>query len=190
MRLYNRGDVSSRYIPKGSRKVADKLSDAVVYLSERNGVVYAIGYCGKRAKHDFNFRFRSEKDRAAHVARYFESRRRSVEFKAEQRAKENKPRILQVGSILRTCWGYEQTNVEFFQVTALIGDKMVELREIAQATKSTGWERWDTAPVPDEFCGEPMRRKVSGYDGTSVKIDDVRRAWLHGVGVAHATGYA
>lgn len=188
--LYNRGDISSRYIPRGSRKVADRESDAVVYLSEKAGAFYAIGYCGKRAKHDWNYRFSSERDRERYIASYFAGRRRSVEFKTEQKAKHNQERALYVGAILRTCWGYDQTNVEFFQVTGLIGDTMVELREIMQARKSEGWCRDACAPVPDEFIGDPIRRKVSRYDGKSVRIDDVRRAWLWTGELAHATSYA
>lgn len=190
MRFYRRGDVSSRYIPAGSRKVADRLSDAVAYLSERNGVPYGIGYCGSRAKADWNFRFRSEARREAHVREFFAGRRHALAFKAERRGKEGKPRALFVGAILRTCWGYDQTNVEFFQVTGLIGATMVELRELAQARKSEGWCRDACAPVPDEFIGDPIRRKVSGYDGASVRIDDVRRAYRWDGQNAHASSYA
>ena len=56
-RPINRADVSSRYIPKGARKVADRQSDAVAYLYETAGKPYAIAYCGKRAKPDWHHRF-------------------------------------------------------------------------------------------------------------------------------------
>ena len=39
---------------------------------------------------------------------------------------------LQIGSILYTSWGYEQTNIDFYQVIELIGTSTVVLREIAQ----------------------------------------------------------
>ena len=191
-RPINRADVSNRYIPKGARKVADRQSDAIVYLYERatSWACYAIGYSGKRAKPDWHHRFRDVASRERHVADYFDSRQRSAEFKIEQRKKQGKGRELFVGSILQTCWGYDQTNIEFFQVTALIGKTMVELRELAQARKSEGWCRDACAPVPDEFIGEPIRRKVSGYDGASVRIDDVRRAYRWDGSNAHATSYA
>ena len=67
---------------------------------------------------------------------------------------------------------------------------MVELRELQQARKSEGWCRDACAPVPDEFIGEPIRRKVSGYDGASVRIDNVRNAYRWNGGNAHATSYA
>jgi hypothetical protein len=185
-----RGDVSSRYIPRGARKVADRASDAVVYVYERNGKPKELAYCGRRAKPDWHYSFRSEAERAENIRRYFAERQRQLAWKTEQKAKPGHGRKLQVGNILATCWGYEQTNIEFFQVTALIGSTMVELRELRKSRKDEGWCREAVAPIPDEFHGEPIRRRVSDYDGTSVRIDDVRRAWLHGTGVAHATSYA
>ena len=154
------------------------------------GAPYAIGYCGKRSKPDWHHRFRTEAGRERHVREFFEGRRRSGAFKAEQRAKQSNPRKLFVGAILRTSWGYDQTNIEFFQVTALIGETMVELREMMQSRKSEGWCRDACAPVPDEFIGDPIRRKVSGYDGELVRIDDVRRAYRWSGEIAHATSYA
>ncbi len=180
-----------RYIPKGSTKVADKSSDAVVYISEyidRSGArrLVAVGYCGKRTKPDFNEYCRTEAGRERRIKGYFESRREWL----ARRKPEPKPRNLYVGAILRTHWGYDQTNVEFFQVTALIGERMVEVREIMQAVKDTGWCQHDCAPVHDEFIGPALRRKVSGYDGSSVKIDEVRRAYIWNGNVARATSYA
>ena len=37
---------------------------------------------------------------------------------------------VQVGDIFESSWGYEQTNVDFFQVVALVGDSSVRVREV------------------------------------------------------------
>lgn len=83
MHFHKRGDVSSRYIPKDSREVRDEASDAVVYLGERDGMIYGVAYCGKRAKPDWSYRFRSEVQRDVEVRRFFEARRESLADKAE-----------------------------------------------------------------------------------------------------------
>ena len=44
-------------------------------------------------------------------------------------AKANKYGV-QVGDIFESSWGYEQTNVDFFQVVALVGDSSVRVREV------------------------------------------------------------
>lgn len=37
---------------------------------------------------------------------------------------------VQVGDIFSASWGYEQTNVDFFQVVALVGESSVRVREV------------------------------------------------------------
>lgn len=44
-------------------------------------------------------------------------------------AKVNKYGV-QVGDLFECSWGYEQTNVDFFQVVALVGDSSVRVREV------------------------------------------------------------
>ena len=69
------------------------------------------------------------------VERRVASEKSSAAFKAElaasKKARETEMAAkLKVGSLLSYSWGYEQTNVEFFEVTAKKG-KTVTLRKIA-----------------------------------------------------------
>jgi len=50
--------------------------------------------------------------------------------KAEPVAKANKFGV-KVGDLFSASWGYEQTNVDFFQVIALVGDSSVRVREVS-----------------------------------------------------------
>ncbi len=45
------------------------------------------------------------------------------------KAKENKYGV-KVGDLFSASWGYEQTNVDFFQVIALVGETSVRVREV------------------------------------------------------------
>lgn len=49
--------------------------------------------------------------------------------KAEKAEKKNKYGV-QVGDIFSASWGYDQTNVDFFQVIALVGETSVRVREV------------------------------------------------------------
>lgn len=49
--------------------------------------------------------------------------------KATPKAKANKYGV-KVGDIFSSSWGYEQTNVDFFQVIALVGETSVRVREV------------------------------------------------------------
>ena len=49
--------------------------------------------------------------------------------KTEPKAKVNKYGV-KVGDLFSASWGYEQTNVDFFQVVALVGESSVRVREV------------------------------------------------------------
>lgn len=51
--------------------------------------------------------------------------------KGEPKTKEKKNAFgVKVGDIFSASWGYEQTNNDFFQVIALVGEKSVRVREV------------------------------------------------------------
>lgn len=168
-----------RYIPKGSIKIQDKQSSAVAYLytSKREGRPCAIMYSGKRGKRDRHYNYLSEENRAKSVTNFFNDIRAAEQRQAERRAKRKeasaKGQGLQVGHILSGSWGYEQTNVEFWEVTALIGKTMVELRKIGQASVE-GDPSWaeHVVPKPGEYRGEPVRKRVDRtWSKPSVSFD-------------------
>lgn len=150
------------YIPKGSRKINDWLSDAVVYLNEGNDRFDAMGFSGKAQKPAFYFTYRKPENRQIKVTEFFKSRRLSLAYKAEQKAaRKAAGRGVKIGDLLRRSWGYDQTNIDYWQVTALVGKTMVEIRPLAQEiTEWTGYDRGKCVPIPDKFTG-PAERRVA-----------------------------
>jgi hypothetical protein len=70
------------------------------------------------------------------------------------------------GSIFVSSWGYDQTNVNFYQAIRRIGKTMLEIRPIASATRGeTGGPSEHVVPHINRFTGEPERRRV-GADGS------------------------
>ena len=161
------------YIPRGAVKVADKKSDAVVYLYEVGKMPAAVAFHGKAAKPDWRYCFRSNAQREGHIKAHFNRCQAVAEAKAKRAAdRKARPIGLVVGDILNTCWGYEQTNREFFQVIEIRGCFAI-LREIAQVREYDGDMTGHCVPQSNSFIGEPIRRRIAG-DG--VKIDSVRYA--------------
>ena len=167
------------YIPKGAIRVTAKASDAVAFAYwTGKGRPAAVAFHGKAAKPDWHHVFPSEAARERAVGQHFEGRRLAAARKAERRAEAAKPHTLEVGHVLVASWGYDQTNVNFYQVTRIVRSRMVEVRAIAQADASNGREPWATGkvmPALDHFTGEPLRRLVDGKRQT-VRIDDCRTA--------------
>lgn len=163
------------FIPKGARKVADKLSDAVAYLyTNGRGLPGAVLFAGKAMKPTKHFYFRDEARREKCVREFFDGRRARLAAKTARKAEARKPSKLQLGHVLVNSWGYEQTNIDWYQVTRVISPTMVEIRPIASNTiEETAWAQGNCVPRVDAFTGEPMRKRV--VDGDSVKIESY--AW-------------
>ncbi|MCH9730656.1 MAG: hypothetical protein K0U84_13445 [Actinomycetia bacterium] len=70
-------------------------------------------------------------------------------------------RNLSVGDVLRCSWGYEQTNVDFYEVTRLAGKLSADLRPIAQTRESTGDMTGYASPEPGNYTGPAFRRRVN-----------------------------
>ena len=168
-------------------KVTAKNSDAVVYLwTRKDEALGAMMFTGKRQKPTFRHIFTSIKSRTAYVTDRLGGYAGDYQRNEERRAR-MKQRNLKVGDILDAQWGYDQTNVDFYQVTGLIGSTMVEVRKIAseETRKDDSMSKW-VKPVKDQFIGEPLRRKCLD---DAVNVDDVRRASKWSGRELNATSY-
>lgn len=156
------------YIPdKPSAIIRAKRAPVVVYFAEcTNGRPYAVAFYGKQSAPAINAQYRNAESRAKHIADYIAACERSVAAKADAAAKRKAFRhTLTVGAILSTSWGYDQTNVEFFQVVALVGSTMVLVREIAQ---EDGPMSGTCTAVRDKFVGDARRHRV--LEGNALDI--------------------
>lgn len=73
-----------------------------------------------------------------------------------------------VGDLFYDSWGYEQTNIDFYQVVALRGKQTAVLRRIAGDYGPEGYAMTGhTRPVRDAFRDAEtiQRRTLSGYQG-------------------------
>jgi len=76
----------------------------------------------------------------------------ATEKKAEkQLAKDSFINPFKIGDILYHSWGYDQTNIDYYQVVSLTA-KSVTLRPIAsKQTEATGWASANVIPAKDHF---------------------------------------
>lgn len=93
-----------------------------------------------------------------------------------------KNKKINVGDIFVSIWGYEQTNVNFYQVISFNGKKTVVLREITKNFEETTYRSGNATPINDAFIvGKDTIKRRINYSSSrvSVKINDVQRAFLH-----------
>lgn len=105
---------------------------------------------------------------------------------------------IKVGDIFHASWGYDQTNNNFFQVVALVGETSVRVREVAPAiidSEAICWAAEDRVVktntngkllpptdhslfIKDQEHGDVKRIKESGYNGNLMfKMDSFANAY-------------
>lgn len=85
-----------------------------------------------------------------------------------------------LNSIFAAMWGYEQTNVTYYQVIALRGKKTAIVRQIrGEVVDRSGTMSGTLKPVPGAFLGEAMMRRVKTQAGeVLIGITDYITAYL------------
>lgn len=162
------------YVSRGAVVVSDKQSDAVAYLYRtREGHPAAAVFFGRQTKPARRYQYRSEAKREADVTEAFQARRAWLQARQGSTDERNAYRNhYQVGTILRTCWGYEQTNVDFYEVIKVAG-QFVEVRALRCETVETAWCQGQAVPLPGDYAGPPLRRRAQER---GVRIDSCRFA--------------
>jgi hypothetical protein len=112
-------------------------------------------WIGNAKKPTYHYRFPSEERREAWIAIQKQNADERVARKAADKALKAEAiaefvNPYKVGDILNSSWGYDQTNVEFFQVLE-VGKRSLKIREICQDYKETGYMSGQSKPVPGKF---------------------------------------
>lgn len=86
-----------------------------------------------------------------------------------------------VGDILISTWGYDQTNVQWYQVVG-VTSKSVKIREIKGRVQETGFMSGEAIPIPDAFTnnlwfGEQKTARVNSYGEVNITSDGRITAW-------------
>lgn len=121
-------------------------------------------------RHLFYYAYRNEEQRIASLQRNFEMLKKRSEEKADRvkrmkEARQNMKHGFEMGMILYNSWGYEQTNIDFYQVVE-VKPKSIVIREIAQENvlgSSEGYSSMSAfvRPKENEFIGEELLKPIT-----------------------------
>lgn len=164
------------YVPKEHRDeapITPEGTDLAIWTWDEGGRLYGVAFAGKSNKPLWNYRFRDDAQRQRQIDESTNSRRLTLENKTkriQERREYQHP--YKVGDIFDTSWGYDQTNVEFYQVVEVRG-KSIIVREISERTDSSHQGAEYVVPVKDSFTGPPIRIlptssgvKIEGHYGS------------------------
>lgn len=149
------------------RKQATVIDHGLRVLAQDTPPVLKI-WNPKAEKPTVHFRFRSIEQREAYLLKYVESYDEQMVRKAAVRQQRTEATAqhsgdIQVGHVFSYSWGYDQTNVQYFQVTEKHGQN-VTVHEIAQSPvpNSEGFMSNRVEPRRGHFLGnsKPFTKRV------------------------------
>jgi len=150
--------------------IAENLSCVVYLYTTGKGAPAAIGYKGRQRKSALYNCYRSEEERTEHVDKWMselEGRRKEAKKGAE--------RLLKAGDVLKSSWGYDQTNIDYYLVTELVGKMSVKIVEIGQIRDHSTMDGGKCTPDKTVIKGEPMTKRVFS---DRVRLTTYSSAWL------------
>lgn len=157
--------MTSRYIPDSYTEVVNHPDGlkAVVHIEPET--LTAKGYSGKRSKSDFHIQFTNRARLEAHIEKFFAQVTRQNAALQERRAAKKQAHSLEVGTIVYNTWGYDQTNVDFYEVVGrtpyFVQLRLLESELTGQRSDMSGY----AVPKPGKYKGaEISRHRVAAYE--------------------------
>lgn len=167
------------YMPKGFTKVIS-ITGTDLYYNTDGDRFSAVGFSGKKAKYDFFYNFKSSDSRQDYIAKWENAIKARAKIMQDRKDARKAPHTLKTGDIMYSSWGYEQTNVDFYQVVKVVGSHSVEIMPIKQSndTSDMPYDQGRTMPIKDAFIDGkmPMRKVVNSSN--RVNIASYATAWL------------
>lgn len=155
----SQSDYVALYLPKTARKITHKHSDAVAYAyNDERGNPCGCVFFGKQGKPIWRYRFANEAAREKRVTDAFNARAEVAALKLSQReARKAWQHDFEEGDIFRCSWGYDQTNIDYYEVLSVSG-KMLTIQQIRGiSSDEEGFMTARKIPNPGDFIGKPFK---------------------------------
>jgi hypothetical protein len=128
-------------------------------------------------KIEFNYFFANEEKLNQYVLDFikrvdlWEDRKQEEKNKKKEQLKKGlESDILKVGDIYYSSWGYEQTNIDFYQIIEVKG-QYATFQEICSKDVEGSYYSHGMAcmvvPIKDSFHGEPIKKKMKFSDNSA-----------------------
>ena len=141
-------------------------------LWEERGKLFGKAWRGRAQRPYAHYVFRSDEERKRWADQQIEAGEAAVQHARARKEALRRDVIamsakLRVGSLLATSWGYDQTNVDFYEVIARTPGTAT-VRQIAATLRETGFMAGKVTPRPGVYVGPPMTKRIQGC---GVRVD-------------------
>jgi hypothetical protein len=137
------------------------LAGVLYNYTDTRGRPCSMAFKGRAIKNTFHVYYKNEDERVRLNQVWLD---KVAEIKAEAKERSTPTaRALNIGDVLYSSWGYEQTNIDYYLVIALKGKSSVVIQEIAAVKKyETHSDRGTCTPDTNIKVGEPMTKRANG----------------------------
>lgn len=167
--------INRKYYERTMDKIAEGENNSIV-LSGKNTPLFCMGFSGRSDKPRFYYSFSSIERRDKYINEFLKNQKLIVERKAKEKEElKNKIHSAKVGDIFYTSWGYDQTNINFYEVIEVKTEKSVVFQEICSNIIETGFMCGESTPIKGHFRKNsvPFTARVNKWGGFSHKDDSL-----------------
>lgn len=169
------------YIPTDGVKVEREGVNAEAYKYEMRGNPCAMMFIGKQAKPAMHYKYATVEKRDAAIEKFFDDQVEVAKIKAERKAAEKARKEAaavdaKVGDIYYTSWGYDQTNVDFYQIVGKKGQTF-KVQAIGKTIVEEKRGADYVVAAPAHKCGEVMTKRMNGTGGFTMSSFEYASAW-------------
>ena len=135
----------------------------VVKYSPKNAYPVLAIFKDKQKDAFSHYRYSSNEERDLKIIKAVEDYKKTKKIKAERKANA-KPIEVKVGDIVYTSYGYEQTNIDFYQIVGLVGKSTAEYVSIgSKVVETTSWCSADVTPDTSIKGNNIQRGRIGQY---------------------------
>jgi len=173
---------TQRYIPEGYELSWDDQELGIQIYYKESPTIGGLCFVGRAVNPTWHYRFKNAEQRLAEVTKTFTNVRAWADRKAERKAKAKEASAnhgVKVGDVFRSSWGYDQTNIDYYQVVE-ISNKTAIFQKISQLSESDGYLQGNCVPAVNSFIGKPFKKliqKSSVDSGAFIKIASYANAY-------------
>lgn len=171
---------TQRYIPEGYELSWDDQDLGIQVYYKEVPYCAAICFVGRAINPTWRYRFKNAEQRNSEVVSTFKRVSERAAYKAAKKAEiASIKHDVKVGDIFQSLWGYDQTNIDHYEVVAVAG-KTATIRPIRSLVDSDGYLQGNCVPSPGSFKGEAFKKLIQYTSATSephFRLNSFSNAW-------------
>ena len=153
---------TERFIPEGYTLSIDNQDLAIQVYYKDGAVIGGLCFVGKAVKPTWYYRFKSIEQRLAEVDKTIKNVSERLERKNQAKASKavaSANHGVKIGDVFRSSWGYDQTNIDYYEVIAVTG-KTATICEIGCLSEETLSMQGNCVPLMGAFRGKPFKKLI------------------------------